>query len=321
MELNEKNISLWSKLGSRATYGLAILELIKVIEDQLIVVTADTSTSAGLDRFKKRYPNNYVDVGIAEQNGIGISAGLASENFTVFSSTFTPFQTMRCLEQIKVNLCYMNIPVNIVGLASGLVLGDLGYTHCSIEDIGVMRALPNMTVISPADCGETSKAVFAAAKYNRPVYIRLTGGTNNEIVYKNNYDFEIGKAIKILSGEGVALVCTGTMVAKAINASKQLNQHNIYPSVYNFHTIKPIDQKTLNNICKKYKLIITIEEHNIIGGLGSAVSEIIVQDESNIKQIFMGVKDNYLISGDYETILNKTGLNEDQIFKEVKNNI
>ena len=182
MEINEKQIFLWSKLGSRATYGLTILELAKKIENNLLVVTADTSTSAGLERFKKKYPENYFDVGIAEQNSIGIAAGLASENFTVFASTFTPFQTMRCLEQIKVNLCYMNIPVNLVGLASGVVLGDLGYTHCSIEDISVMRSFPNMTVLSPADCGETAKAVFAAAKYNKPVYIRLTGGTNKSTV-------------------------------------------------------------------------------------------------------------------------------------------
>ena len=215
----------------------------------------------------------------------------------------------------------MNIPVNLVGLASGLVLGDLGYTHCSIEDIAVMRALPNMTILSPADCGETAKAVFAAAKYNKPVYIRLTGGTNNEIVYKNNYNYEIGKAIKLVTGEDVALVATGTMVSKALKAAKKLNQQSIFPSVYNFHTIKPIDEITLKFINSRYKLIITIEEHNVIGGLGSAISEKLVQNGSSIKQVFLGIEDNYLISGDYETILEKAGLNENNIVNQVKNNI
>ena len=321
MEINEKQILLWSKLGSRATYGLTILELAKKIENNLLVITADTSTSAGLERFKKKYPENYFDVGIAEQNSIGIAAGLASENFTVFSSTFTPFQTMRCLEQIKVNLCYMNIPVNLVGLASGVVLGDLGYTHCSIEDISVMRSFPNMTVLSPADCGETAKAVFAAAEYNKPVYIRLTGGTNNAIVYKNNYNFQIGKAIKLVSGEDIALVATGTMVSKAINAVKELNEKSIFPSVYNFHTIKPIDEETIKYISNKYKLIITIEEHNVIGGLGSAVAEKLIQNESSIKQVFMGIKDNYSASGNYETILNKTGLTKSNIINKIMDNI
>ena len=156
---NERNLKLWSTLGSRATFGLAAMELVKT-NDKLMILTSDVSTSAGLDRYKKSYPENYVDVGIAEQNLIGVATGFASEGFDVITTTFAPFQTLRCCEQIKVNLSYMKQKVIMVGLASGLVLGNLGYTHCSIEDIGILRSLPNLTIISPADPGETVKALF-----------------------------------------------------------------------------------------------------------------------------------------------------------------
>ena len=147
MIINEKNIKLWSNLGTRATLGLSILDIIKENEN-LIVVTCDVSTSAGLDRFRKSYPSNYVDVGIAEQNMIGVATGLASEKFDVITTTFSPFQTLRCCEQIKVNLGYMKEKITMVGLASGLVLGNLGYTHCSIEDVGVLRSIPNLKIVS-----------------------------------------------------------------------------------------------------------------------------------------------------------------------------
>ena len=158
MDINDRNIKMWSTIGARATFGLAALDLAKEI-DNLIVLTCDVSTSAGLDRFRKTYPNKYIDLGIAEQNMIGIATGLANEGFPVITTTFAPFQTMRCCEQIKVNLGYMKKNVTMVGLASGLVLGTLGYTHCCIEDIGVLRSIPNLSIISPADSLETAKSI------------------------------------------------------------------------------------------------------------------------------------------------------------------
>ena len=150
MDINARNIKVWSTIGSRATLGIAAIELAKEI-DELMVLTCDVSTSAGLDRFRKTYPEKYLDLGIAEQNMIGVAAGLASENFNVVTTTFAPFQTMRCCEQIKVNLGYMSQKVCMVGIASGLALGTLGYTHCCIEDIGVLRSIPGIVIISPAD--------------------------------------------------------------------------------------------------------------------------------------------------------------------------
>jgi len=191
MIINNAKLKSWSRIGSRAAFGLAAMELGETVAN-LLVLTADVSTSAGLERFKKTFPDKFLDVGIAEQNMMGIAAGLASEGFKVITTTFAPFQTMRCLEQIRVNFGYMKQKVCMVGLASGVVLGTLGYTHCSIEDVAIMRAIPGMTIVSPADCGETVKATLAAINHGGSVYIRLTGGANNPMVYEQDYDFEIG---------------------------------------------------------------------------------------------------------------------------------
>ena len=187
---NKANFKIWSRLGMRATFGIAALELGNTV-DKLMILTGDVSTSAGLDRFKKKFPDKYLDVGIAEQNLIGIGAGLASEGFNVITTTFAPFQTMRCCEQIKVNLGYMKQKICMVGLASGLALGTLGYTHCCIEDVGVLRAIPNLTIIVPADGAEVVKAVMASIEHNNSVYIRLTGDASINQVYEDHYDFKM----------------------------------------------------------------------------------------------------------------------------------
>ena len=194
MEINDRNIKTWSAIGSRATFGMAVLDIAKKKEN-LMVLTCDVSTSAGLDRFKKTFPEKYLDVGIAEQNMIGIAAGLASENYDVITTTFSPFQTARCCEQIKVNLGYMEQKVTMVGLASGLVLGSLGYTHCSIEEMSIMRSIPNITVVSPADSLETIKALESSFKNKNSTYIRLTGSSNNPIIYEKDYNFKIVKRL------------------------------------------------------------------------------------------------------------------------------
>ena len=204
MLINERNIKIWSTIGSRATFGIAALELAKEI-DNMMVLTCDVSTSAGLDRYRKTFPEKYLDLGIAEQNMIGVAAGLASENFNVITTTFAPFQTMRCCEQIKVNLGYMGQKVCMVGIASGLALGTLGFTHCCIEDIGILRSIPGMTIISPADSLETIKALEAAVKIKGSTYIRLTGASNNPIVYEKDYKFEIGKSLTLVDGEDITI--------------------------------------------------------------------------------------------------------------------
>ena len=241
MIIDNNKIKLWSSIGSRASFGLAAFELAKN-NNNLMIVTADVSTSAGLDRYKKKYPNNYVDVGIGEQNMMSVASGLASEGFDVITTTFSPFQTLRCAEQIKVNLGYMKNKVVMVGLASGLILGNLGFTHCSIEDIGILRSIPNITIISPADSAEAIKAVEASLNHYETTYIRLTGGSNNDQIYKDDYEFKIGKSVTLKDGKDATIIATGTMVKTALDVSSIMESKNKKIEVINMHTIKPIDK-------------------------------------------------------------------------------
>jgi len=260
MKIDDKIIDLWSKIGSRAAFGLSLIDLKKEF-DNLQVVTADVSTSAGLDRYKRMFPEKYIDVGISEQNMIGVATGLSEMGFNVITTTFSPFQTLRCNEQIKNNLGYMKSKVTMVGLASGLILGTLGFTHASIEDVGAIRSIPNLNIISPSDSLETVKAVYASLKQEKSTYIRLTGGQPNPKVYDDDYNFQIGKAIKIINGEEIAILACGARVSDCIDVSKLFyKDHEKKISVYNFHTIKPIDEEEIKLIARKYKYILTVEE-------------------------------------------------------------
>ena len=305
--LNKANFKIWSRLGMRATFGVAALELGNTV-DKLMILTSDVSTSAGLDRFKKKFPDKYLDVGIAEQNLIGIGAGLASEGFNVITTTFAPFQTIRCCEQIKVNLGYMKQKICMVGLASGLALGTLGYTHCCIEDVGILRSIPNLTIISPADSSEVVKAVLASLEHKNSVYIRLTGGANIDQIYEDDYSFKIGQSITLKEGNDISIFATGTMVKVALDCSKILSKSNINAEVINVHTIKPIDINKVNESAKKSKLIVSIEEHNIIGGLGSAIAECLAGIKNSPEQIFFGINDSYSEGGDYNFLKKKFNL-------------
>jgi len=315
MDINEKNIKIWSTIGSRATLGIAALDLAKKI-DNLMVLTCDVSTSAGLDRFRKTYPEKYLDLGIAEQNMIGVAAGLASENFNVITTTFAPFQTMRCCEQIKVNLGYMKQKICMVGIASGLALGTLGYTHCCIEDVGILRSIPGITIISPADSLETVKALQAAVKSENPSYLRLTGSSNNPIVYNKDYEFKIGKSITLKEGKDITIFCAGAMVKQCLEAAKILDQKQIYAKVVNMHTIKPIDKKAVEESYNS-KLIISVEEHNIVGGLGSAIAEHKAKLSKSPKQLFLGVKDIYSKGGSYKFLQEKHRLTSEKIVEDI----
>jgi transketolase len=319
MNINERNIKIWSAIGARATLGIAALELAKEI-DNLMILTCDVSTSAGLDRFRKTYPEKYLDLGIAEQNMIGVAAGLASENFNVITTTFAPFQTMRCCEQIKVNLGYMRQRICMVGIASGLALGTLGYTHCCIEDIGILRSIPGMIIISPADSLETVKALEAAVKLKNPSYLRLTGSSNNPIVYNKDYEFKIGKSITLKEGKDIAIFCSGTMVYQSLEAAKILESKKISSKVVNMHTIKPIDKLAIEEACD-LSLIVSIEEHNIIGGLGSAISEYKSSLKQSPKQLFLGIKDTYSKGGTYKFLQEKHRLTPEKIVEDILLNI
>ncbi len=320
MEFDTKKIKTFSMIGSRATFGLLMYELASQMED-LVVVTADVSTSAGLDRFRKKFTDKYIDVGIAEQNMMSIAAGFASEGFNTVTTTFAPFQTMRCLEQIKVNLGYMENKVTMVGLASGLVLGPLGFTHCSIEDLSIMRSIPNIKVLSPCDCLETAKCVLAALKSKDSTYIRLTGSSNAPQVYKTDYNFNIGDPVEIAKGEDVTIFATGPSVSNVIKASEVLESDDIYSNIVNVHTLKPLNVEMIENYIKKSKIIFTVEEHNIIGGLASTIAEINSFSGSQVKHIPIAIPNVYGKGGNYDFLVNKNKLDSNSIAERVKHEL
>lgn len=322
IEYNEKNAKRWAALGERPVFGMALLELAKE-DESIIAVTADTVNSAGLDRMKNTLPGQIVNVGIAEQNMMGIATGLASEGYKVVTVTFAPFQVMRCLEQIRVNQGYMKQKVVMIGLASGVAYGELGFTHCCIEDISLLRSIPNIAVVSPSDCVEVVKALKAALEYPQSVYIRLMDKTGIPIVYKEDYLFQIGHAVKVYGGDNTdevftAVIANGTMVYPAIEAAKVLSgEYGIKVDVYNMHTVKPIDIKLLDELAEGITDIITVEEHSIIGGLGSAVAEYYSDKRKRPLIHKMGIEDEYCHGASHETILRKYELTQNGIIKKI----
>jgi transketolase len=307
IEINSKNARQWSRMGSRAVFGQAILSLAE-LKTNLMVLSADLGSSSGLSRFKNAYPDKFLNVGICEQNMIGVSAGLAKEGFVVFATSFAPFISMRASEQIRMNLGYMNLNVKAVAIGSGVSMSFLGNSHYGIEDASIMRSIPNITVVSPADCVEIVKTVFAAAEFEGPMYIRLTGEVNNPSVYKEDYDFEIGKGITLREGQDITIITNGTMVFESLEAAKILEIKGISATVVNMHTIKPIDTSAIDKAVKSTKLIVTVEEHSIIGGLGGAVAEYKTTLKNAPPQLIMGLPDKFGKVGDHRYLLEKYGL-------------
>ena len=320
MKITGKENKQWSRLGSRATYGQAILMLAEKL-DNLMVLSADLGNSSGLDRFKATYPDKFLNIGIAEQNMIGVAGGLAKEGSVVFASSFAPFITMRAAEQVRMNMGYMDLNIKTVAIGSGVSMSFLGNSHFGLEDAAIMRSIPNMTVVSPADCAEIVKTVFAAAEYPHPMYIRLTGAVGFPVIYEDDYDFQIGKAVEIKAGTDVSIVATGSMVYESLEAAKILQEAGISVSVLNMHTIKPIDKNALDNLIRKGKTIFTIEEHSITCGLGSAVAEYVssIPDSPVVNRI--GLPDEFVITAEYRYILEKYGLVGSHIANTIKEKI
>ncbi len=317
MEINSSNALYWSRLNSRKTLGL-ILEEIAPLYPDLMVLAADVAASAGLSDFAEKFPNQFLNVGIAEQNMIGVAAGLAQESRCVFAISFAPFASMRCYEMLRSYLGYMNLNVKVVGLASGLSMGVGGNTHYGVEDLAITRVIPNMAVVSPADCTETVKAALALADHPGPAYLRLTGVGGNPVVYKEDYAFELGKGIVLREGEDVALIATGTMVYESVRAARVLQKQKISCTVVDMHTIKPLDKKLLQELFAKHRLIVTVEEHGIIGGLGAAVAEYKAGILNSPRQIMIGLPDAFGKAGDYPWLLTQYGLTAKVIAEKIE---
>lgn len=317
-DITPSNARQWSRLGSRGVFGQAILAVAENYP-QMMVMSADLGNSSGLDRFKKTYPDQFLNIGIAEQNMIGVASGLAKEGYNVFATSFAPFISMRAAEQIRMNLGYMEMNVKAVAIGSGVSMAFLGNSHYGIEDAAVMRAIPNMTIVSPADCAEIFKVVEAAAEFKGPMYIRLTGAVNNPVVYTEDYDFEIGKAITLKEGNDVNIICCGTMVYESLEASKILEEQGLSVGVINMHTIKPLDVEVINKAIEKSKIIVTVEEHSIIGGLGSAVAEYVCQFKNTPPQLRLGLPDCFGKTADYRYLLEKYNLIGSKIANSIQN--
>lgn len=318
----EKNFwqaKAWSRLGSRASFGQAIQHLASQTKKDLMVLSADLGRSSGLVRFKAEYPDKFVNVGIAEQNLIGVAAGLAKEGAVVFATSFSPFIGMRASEQIRMNLGYMNLNVKAVALGAGFSMGYLGNSHYGLEDCAVMRSIPNITIVSPADCGEIFKTILAAAEFDGPMYIRLTGEVNNPVVYENDYEFEIGKAVtlKETPNATVTIIAVGTMVYHSLEAAKILEAKGVSVTVVNMHTIKPLDKNVVDKAMQTSKLIVTVEEASVVGGLGSAVAEYKSSFAKAPPQMILGIPDEFGPVGEHLYLLQKYGLNGEGISENI----
>ena len=318
--VNQKNLELWSSLGSRGAFGVAMMELGETMDD-LLVVTADLSDATRVTQFSKKFPEKFLNIGIAEQNMIGVAAGLAKEGKIVFATTFAAFASMRCCEQVRTDMAYMQLNIKLLGADAGVVMGTLGNTHYAVEDLSIMRAMPYMTVLSPSDGLEIIKATFAAARHEGPVYIRLTGGAGNPIVYHDDYDFVIGKAVALREGNDAAIIATGRMVYEAMVAAESLELKGISARVINMHTIKPLDIEVIDKACKETRLIVTVEEHSRIGGLGSAVAEFKTGLEHAPRQILIGLPDSFGKIGTYKDQLERYQLTSAFIASTVEDNL
>ena len=303
------------KRATRESYGSALVELGKERED-IVVFEADLSKATKSEKFRQAYPDRHFNVGIAEQNMVGMAAGMSSTGKTSFATTFAVFAAGRAFEVIRNSVCYPKANVKIAATHAGITVGPDGGSHQAIEDIALMCSLPNMIVLSPADDIEAIKCVKADAEINSPVYLRF-GRIALDDIYDEDYDFQIGKGSELIKGDDITIIVTGIMVHKALKAAKELKAEGVNARVINMATIKPIDEEIIIKAAKETKGIVTVEEHSIIGGLGDRVSAVVCDNHPTIvKKI--GVKDIFGESGSPDALLEKHGLTVDNIKETVR---
>jgi transketolase len=313
---NKVNFKLMSMAGQGGSvFGISLIELMNHRND-LMVLSSDMSTPAGLDKFKAACPDHFMNMGIAEQNMIGTAAGLAEEGYKPICVAQACFITMRSFEQVRQYCGYMQIPMVIIGIGSGVSLQYMGNTHYAIEDMALMRTIPGMEVIAPCDSYEAVLAFEYAVNSSHPVYIRLFGGTAIPAVFNEEKVFKCGKAFKMREGKDVQIIATGSMVGNALKVAGDLADEGIESSVVDMHTVKPLDKDAIE---LNRKLVVTLEEHNIIGGLGSAVADFLSQYASHPKLLKLGISDCFLPVGSYKYLLQQCGLDIEIIKNEIIN--
>lgn len=303
------------KIATREAYGNALAEFGG--DSRIVVLDADLSKSTKTDTFRKKYPERFFNMGIAEGNMMATAAGISTCGKIVFASTFAIFASERSCEQIRNSICYPKLNVKIGASHAGLTVGEDGASHQCVEDIAIMRALPNMTVICPADAVETRHAVKAAIEHDGPVYLRL-GRLAVPVLYdESSYSFELGKGITVSEGSDVTIIATGLMLQYAMEAANLLKQEGISARVIDIHTIKPIDKDLIIKAAKETGAIVTAEEHSIIGGLGGAVAEVLVENYP-VPLKMVGVEDKFGKSGKPDKLLEMYGLTARNIAEKAK---
>ena len=304
-------------VATRTAFGEALVEIAKERTD-IVVLDADVATSTKTSLFKEAFPGRFFEMGIAEQNMMGVAAGMAStQKIVPFAVTFAVFATKRVCDQVSISIAYPKLNVKIVGSYGGIPTGKAGATHQAFEDIAIMRAIPNMTIIVPADAIEMKQAVKACVEYNGPVYLRCIR-CDTPIIFDKNYKFEWNKGVTLREGKDVTIVSTGMMTPEALIATNILIDQGVDVRLIHLHTIKPIDKDILLKASIETGHIITVENHSIIGGLGGAVAEVLSESEpALIKRI--GIEDTFGESGSLKDLFFKYGLTSENIVKEVKN--
>lgn len=301
--------------STRDAFGEALVNLARKNKN-LVVVSADLAESTRVSDFAKKYPERFVEVGVAEQNMLGVAAGLALAGKVPIAASFAAFSPGRNWDQLRVSVCYSKANVKIIGSHTGLGAGEDGASHQALEDIAITRCLPNLVVIAPADYHETKKALAAAVAYNGPVYLRLS--RQNTAVFTNEKSpFKIGQAQVLKKGQDITLIACGPMVSEALEAAKKLASENISAEVINCHTIKPLDQKTILASVKKTKKVVSIEDHQIHGGMGSAVAEMLAENFP-VPMKLLGVNDTFGESGVPAELYKKYGLSQENIISTIK---
>ncbi len=314
-----KNNRVYSLLGQRGTFGTVLKELAQQNE-RIVALSADLTRTSGLEQFASAYPERIYNVGIAEENAVGMAAGLADNGYIPFVSTFSNFATLRANEFVRHFMAYMKCNVKLVGLGSGFAMELFGNTHYGLEDISVIRSMPNISIFSPADGMEVAKIVEYAASNNGPMYIRLSGKMNNPMVHKQEFEFVPGKALRLSEGSDIVIYATGSMVSVAQSVCKKLDESGVHASVFDVHTIKPFDDETVI-ANKDADLIVSMEEHCKTGGLGSAIAEVISTQSNHGRLLRFGTGDDYLAAGDYKYMLQMHGLTSESIYEKIINEI
>lgn len=301
------------------------LESIASHDKRIVLLSADMGNRL-FDNYKKNYPERFFNCGVAEANMMSMAAGMALCGMLPITYTITPFITVRCLEQIKVDVCYHNLPVIIVGMGSGLSYAELGPTHHSCDDIAFLRILPNIKIVCPGDSHEVRLALRSAVKSNSPVYIRL-GKKGEPIIHKTEPEFNIGRAIVIFQGSDVCLLSTGNILPVAVNAAEELKKKGISAGVVSYHTVKPLDKDLLLQVFSSYSLVVTLEEHSIAGGFGSSVAEWLVEQRNSKADFFsIGVRDEFFCQAGNQGYARKffgltTEAIAEKIIMRLKNNL